>query len=55
MCIRDSYRLATEAKEIIDGGNIETPAIRESLAVLNKNIEELAEIDHNFKKFTESL
>ena len=49
------YRLATEAKEIIDGGNIETPAIRESLAVLNKNIEELAEIDHNFKKFTESL
>jgi DNA repair protein RecN (Recombination protein N) len=49
------YRLATEAKEIIDGGNIEAPSMRESLAVIYKNIEELAGIDHNFKKFTESL
>src|SRR4030043_1207400 len=49
------YILATEARGIIDGNNIGTPSISENLAVLDKNIEELAEIDHNFTKFSGSL
>jgi DNA repair protein RecN (Recombination protein N) len=49
------YRLATEARSIVDGNNTDIPSISENIAILGKNIEELAEIDHNFRDFSVSL
>jgi len=49
------YMLASEVKKIIDGDNTDIPSISENLAILDKNIKELAEIDHNFNNFSDNL
>lgn len=46
------YKLASESKKIIDGENTDIPSISYNLAILDKNITELAEIDNKFKKFS---
>ena len=45
------YKLASEGKKIINGGDADIPSMSDNLAVLDKNIAELSEIDHKFKKF----
>jgi DNA repair protein RecN (Recombination protein N) len=45
------YRLASEGKKIINGGDADMPSMSDNLAVLDKNIAELSEIDNKFKKF----
>ncbi len=49
------YKLASESKKIIDGDNTDIPSISDNLAVLNKNITELSEIDNKFKKFNDRM
>ncbi len=48
------YLLASEIKEIIDGDGNKAPSLGENLAIINKDIKELSEIDHNFKNFDDS-
>ncbi len=49
------YQLASEVKKIIDGDDTEIHSLNEDLAVLDKNIMELVEIDHKFQKFSGRL
>lgn len=49
------YRLATGSRDIIEGNNTDIHSISENIAILGKNIEELAEIDHNFRDFSDNL
>jgi len=49
------YRLASEGKKIIDGEDTGIPSLSNNIAVLDKNMAELAEIDHKFKKFCDRL
>ncbi|MCG2791103.1 MAG: DNA repair protein RecN [Actinomycetia bacterium] len=49
------YRLASEGKKIIDSEDTGIPSLSNNIAVLDKNIAELAEIDHEFKKFCDRL
>jgi len=49
------YKLASEGKKIINGGDADVSSMSDNLAVLDKNIAELSEIDHKFKKFGSRL
>jgi DNA repair protein RecN (Recombination protein N) len=49
------YLLASDIKKIIDGENSDASSLRENLAVINRNIEELSEIDNKFKDFNHDL
>ncbi|MDD5622060.1 MAG: DNA repair protein RecN [Actinomycetota bacterium] len=46
------FKLASEGKKILEGEDVNNRSIIDKLAVLDKNIEELAEIDNKFNKFT---
>ena len=46
------YKLASEGKKIMEEEDVNNQSIIDKLAVLDKNIEELAEIDNKFNKFT---
>jgi len=45
------YGLASECKKIIDGEDNGITSLSNNVAVVDKNMAELAEIDHKFKKF----
>ncbi len=49
------YRLASEIKEIIGGSDSDSQSLREKLSFLDRNLRELSDIDHKFKKFSSSL
>ena len=49
------YKLAAEGKKIIEGEDANSPSISDNLAVLDKNIAELAEIDNKFNKFSNRI
>lgn len=46
------YKLASAGKKILEEEDVNNQSIIDKLAVLDKNIEELAEIDNKFNKFT---
>ena len=49
------YRLASECKKTIESDSGDISSMINNIAVLDKNITDLAEIDHKFKKFSEKL
>ncbi|HJX02019.1 MAG TPA: DNA repair protein RecN [Candidatus Humimicrobiaceae bacterium] len=49
------YKLASEGKKILEGEDANNQSIIDKLAVLGKNIEELAEIDNKFNKFRNQI
>ncbi len=49
------YKLASECKDIIGGNEDNAVSLSNNIAILDKNISELAGIDLNFKKFNEKL
>jgi DNA repair protein RecN (Recombination protein N) len=49
------YLLASDIKKIIDGENDGVSSLEENVAVINKDINELAEIDNKFKSFISSI
>jgi DNA repair protein RecN (Recombination protein N) len=49
------YRLAGECKKIIESDREDVPSLVDDVAVLEKNIVELAKIDNKFKSFSSSM
>jgi len=49
------YRLASEIKEVIGGNDSDSQSLRENLSCLARNLSELSDIDHKFKKFSSGL
>ncbi len=49
------YRLAAECKKIMESDQDDVPSLIDNAAVLDKNINELSEIDNKFKSFSGKL